>query len=1149
MWNLFRKAVVFAVASLVVEPLTASGQDRQGAVLAPSTPVRRELSNRESHSYQITLDSGRYLRVLVDQAGINLVVTVYGPTGAKLTESICREDGPKPVSLITDASGAYSLVVRSSDEEAVTGSYELKVEEVRDAASQDRTRIVAERSFDEAEQVRANGKADSDRQAIRKYQEALTQSLAAGDKQSEMRALIAIGETYHSLGEPKNALEYHSRALSLSRQMKDVRSEGEALNGLGVVYLRLGENQKALEYCTSALNLSREIRNRRGEARALNNLGEVHYAFGNRPKALEYYEQALPLWRDLAGRRGQAQTFFYLGSIHSDLSETEKARDAYKQALSLWRAVNDRRGQVLTLTAMGHLYSRLGEKQEALDLYDQARQLVQEISDPLLEAGILNGMAYVYEELGENDTSLEYYNRALRIYRDTSYKRNEAASLMAIGAVRRQKGEHQQALTYFHQALSVVQALNDKPLESYLLNNIAAVYDSLGDSNKALGYYEQALPLYRALGDQRGAAYALNGIGNIYDKWSRKEKALDYQNEALALNRASGDRFGEVSTLFNISRIERDLRRLTEARAHVEDATAKIERLRADVASHELRASFLATVRQNYELYIDLLMQQQKQQPSDALVAAALHISERARARSMIEMLTEARADIRRGVDGALLERERALRQLLGGKEELYGRLLAGKHTEEQATAAAKEIQSITTDYQRVQGQIRLTSPRYAALTQPQPLSVREIQRQVLDADTLLLEYALGDERSYVWAVTPDSLASFELPKRADVEAAARRVYELLASASETIKGETDRQREARLARAEACYPKAAAELSKMVLAPVASQLGTKRLLIVADGFLQYISFGALPAPAPGMPAAVAGKTTPGGERAKDDPQPLIADHEIISLPSASALAALRREIDGRKPAPRAVAVLADPVFDPEDSRVRYPTMHPSGRTSARLLSRDFERAIKETHVPRDGMAIARLPFSRREAQAIKAAAPPGEAMEAVDFEASRARAMSAELSQYRIIHFATHGLLNSEHPELSGIVLSLVDRQGQPQNGFLRVREVYNLNLPAELVVLSACQTALGKEVKGEGLVGLARGFMYAGAARVMASLWKVDDAATAELMRRFYGKMLGRGLRPAAALREAQVEMSKQRQWQAPYYWAGFVLQGEWR
>ncbi len=197
----------------------------------------------------------------------------------------------------------------------------------------------------------------------------------------------------------------------------------------------------------------------------------------------------------------------------------------------------------------------------------------------------------------------------------------------------------------------------------------------------------------------------------------------------------------------------------------------------------------------------------------------------------------------------------------------------------------------------------------------------------------------------------------------------------------------------------------------------------------------------------------------------------------------------------------------------------------------------------------REALRIPRLPFTRREAEAILAVTPASEGMKALDFRASRQTAISPDLAQHRIVHFATHGLLNSEHPELSGVVLSLVDEQGKPVDGFLRLHEIYNLNLPAEMVVLSACQAALGKEIKGEGLVGLTRGFMYAGAPRVVASLWKVNDVATAELMKRFYSGMLKENLRPAAALRVAKVAMWKQKRWHSPYYWAAFELQGEWK
>jgi CHAT domain-containing protein len=327
--------------------------------------------------------------------------------------------------------------------------------------------------------------------------------------------------------------------------------------------------------------------------------------------------------------------------------------------------------------------------------------------------------------------------------------------------------------------------------------------------------------------------------------------------------------------------------------------------------------------------------------------------------------------------------------------------------------------------------------------------------------------------------------------------------------------------------------------LSGTLLGPVSGQLQRKRLLVVADGALQYVPFGALPEP---PPAAAKGGVATGGYR------PLIAGHEVVSLPSASVVALLRSEAGRRAAATKTVAVLADPVFGKDDPRVKAKAGAPvaqKGADGAVAPASDVERSANDPGVT----TFDRLPVSRREAQLIEAAAPKGQSLVAVDFAASRATAMSAELGGYQIVHFATHSLIDDRHPELSGIVLSLVDERGQPQDGFLRLHDIYNMRLDADLVVLSACQTALGQEVRGEGLVGLTRGFMYAGAPRVVASMWNVGDEATAELMSRFYKNMLGKGMRPAAALREAQVSMWKERRWAAPYYWAGFVLQGEWR
>jgi CHAT domain-containing protein len=257
-----------------------------------------------------------------------------------------------------------------------------------------------------------------------------------------------------------------------------------------------------------------------------------------------------------------------------------------------------------------------------------------------------------------------------------------------------------------------------------------------------------------------------------------------------------------------------------------------------------------------------------------------------------------------------------------------------------------------------------------------------------------------------------------------------------------------------------------------------------------------------------------------------------------VTAPSASVLAALRREATGRGTAAKSVAIFADPVFSADDARVRRELSMPVSFSEPIRSGAGFS-----------GPEFLRLRFSRSEAYEIEKLAPPGSVLTALDFDASRETVLRTALSDYRVLHFATHSLLDSEHAELSGVVLSLVDRYGRPQNGFLRLYDIYNLRLGSDLVVLSACRTALGEEIKGEGLIGLTRAFLYAGARRVAATLWEIDDRTTAALMKRFYEGLLARNERPAEALRNAQVSLWKSKGWEAPYYWAAFTLQGEWR
>jgi len=830
------------------------------------------------------------------------------------------------------------------------------------------------------------------------------------------------------------------------------------------------------------------------------------------------------------------------------LEDKRKSIEKYHEALELCRRASDRDGEAQILNDIGEVYQSLGETQKALEKYNEALPLSRAIGARRVEAVTLNNIGVVYWTLGETQKALEKHNEALPVFQAVGNRSGEATTLKNIGTVYWSLGEMQRALEKYNEALTIYQVVGDRRGEANILNNLGLVYWSLGETQKALEKYNVTMPIRRAVGDRRGESITLYNIGTVYLSLGETQKALEKYNEALLISQVIGERNGEAANLLGIARVEQKRGNLTQARQAIEKAIGLIESLRANIVSQELRATYLAARQDLFESYIDLLMQMHKHDPAAAFDAIALAVSERVRARSLLELLMEAHADIRQGVDISLLERERSLQQRLNAKAAAQVRLLNREHIPEQADAAAKEIADITAEYEELQVQVRERSPRYAALTQPQPLNLTEIQQQVLDPDTLLLEYLLGDNASYLFVVSQTSITWRRLPKRAEIEEAARRVRELL-TAQQPRPGDTEAKYHARVKEAREGYWPKAAELSRMLLGPVASQLGRKRLAIVADGALQYIPFAALPAPSP---------KDEEGRNSGAEPQPLFVEHEIVSLPSASTLATLRRETAGRKPAEKTLAVLADPVFTDDDTRVRRNVGKAGAKEKTRsgdsdetdVVFQQMSRSGREAGVIGAEGAFGRLLSTRREAAAISALVPERERMRALDFEASRTTALRPELGEYRIVHFATHGMLNNIHPELSGIVLSLVDKEGQPQDGFLRLQDIYNLKLSAELVVLSACQTGLGKEVKGEGLVGLARGFMYAGAPRIVASLWKVDDRATSELMKRFYQGLLGpERLRPAGALRQAQLSIWKQKQWREPYYWAAFVLQGEWK
>ncbi|HKO98579.1 MAG TPA: CHAT domain-containing tetratricopeptide repeat protein [Pyrinomonadaceae bacterium] len=868
-------------------------------------------------------------------------------------------------------------------------------------------------------------------------------------------------------------------------------------------------------------------------------------------KAIEKFEAARPALRSLNLPVGDAVMLTMIGYAYSQLEQNQKAIEKFKESLPLYRSAGEQRGEAIALLHLGLMHTKLGEMETGLDFLDQALALFHSASEHQGEAMALAVIGSLYVSLGKPEELISYYNKVLEISRTTAARESEAVVLPEIAALYKLMGQNvvdqpEKAREGLEQLLSVSRSLRIPRGEALALLLLGLDHSFERETQKALSYYEQALPIFRDQHDRPGEGAALFGICMSHISAREYQKGFDYCAQALALHRAIGDRQAESLTLKQIAIGERDRGDLAASLTAIESAIANVESIRTKVVNPELRLTYFAGSQDYYEFYIDLLMRLHRKQANAGYDGKALHASERASARHLLDTLNEANADIRQGVDAALLQRERETQRRLNAKAQTQMILVSQKHSEAQAKAIAEEIQTQINELRQVETEIRQTSPHYAALMQPRPLTLKEIQTQVLDRDTVLLEYSLGEERSYLWVVTSSSMTSYELAKREEIETAAGRYYTLLNVRNKDVKDETSKQRADRVAQADLELPLVAESLSRMVLAPAAGELGTKRLMIVADGALHFVPFAALP-------------VVSGGATNTSRPRPLLADHEIVNLPSASTLSVVRGEVAGRTPAARSVVVLADPVFMKNDERVKKIETSNSG-TRPRIVSqaqvrgdntldRQLVKAAKDTGVATEGMYVPRLPGTRQEAEQIVAMVPAAERRLALDFGASRDTATNAELSQYRYVHFSTHGLLNSVHPELSGVVFSLVNERGESQDGFLRAHEIFNLKFPAEVVVLSACQTGIGKEVRGEGLVSLTRGFMHAGAPRVVVSLWDVSDSGTTELMVRFYRGMLKEGMRPAAALRAAQVSLMNDERWASPYYWASFTLQGEWR
>lgn len=867
------------------------------------------------------------------------------------------------------------------------------------------------------------------------------------------------------------------------------------LNNTGFLYQLLEEYEKAQQRYDACVEVARAIDSGDNEASCLFNSASLEVIRGDNRAALELFEQALESYRllyRLTGKKREkiGKTLDRIGSCHAVLGEPEKALSYFHQALELLAEINSPE-QANTLLELTRIHLDRGHFREALETSRRALELSEKTRDTARTASAHAYRALVLSRLGETGEALQHYLKGQRLFRDLGDRRWDAGISTILGQHQLNAGRTAAAMHSFHQTLALYRQLGDRHLEAVSLERIAEVHEALGEYRESLDHLAMARELFEATGSVKRVAWNHDLTGRIYHQLGRLDEAESEFRRAIEL--ATGIAHHHLSALsaYRLARTLRDQGRLGEALESVERALALNEDMRSRVVGDDLRSSFFAEYRNRPELHVDLLVRLHERDPEAGYDRRAFRASERARARTLNESLEASRLD-EAAVHASWDASEQALLQRLAQ--------LGGVLESNRADGLARTDGETGAAQRRAGKEER----RRARPDGSEPATVEALDldavRALLPAEVALLEYVLGEDASYAFLVLDTELHLYRLPAVAELVPEVVAVIEDMRRPTRLLHGQ-QAQRSHRL-------------LETLLPAPIRALADrAEHLLIVPDGALHYLNFEALRlGPALADPyllerwrISYAPSATTLGQLRSRPGRPASLDLVAFGNPDYSGAA---KQLDG---APLARAFIG-PFTDPADILVPLPeSQHEIERIAAH-----FDQ--KRTRV-----------FSGR--------------------EANERHARGDDPSRARYLHFATHSLLREDRPKFSSLVLTLDEQGSDPrdgEDGLLQVHEILDLELSADLVVLSACSTALGRELRGEGLVGLTQAFFNAGAPRLVASLWQVADASTAELMASFYTQLTASEA-PAEALRRAKLELIRGGEYAQPYHWAPFVLIGQ--
>ena len=1079
------------------------------APLAPGEAVEGDLAGGERCAYPVTLGAGDYARFYVEQRlagdrGIDLVVSLTAPDGSQVD----AVDGPggvavgEQLSLVAPAGGTYALVLAVVDPAAPRGRYRVELEERRAGRPGDEARVVIERKINEASQLSRLETEEADSRALAELAEALPLAERAGDAGHQGDCLTLMGDVHLARGQLQEARDLYTRAVEPYRRAGDRAGEAIALSNLGLTSRKLGDAAGALDGYRQALAVWTELGDGEERAKALHNMAVAAMAQGDLDQAASWLGEALPLWRSTGALAGEANSLNALADLELRRGEVDRALEDATAALARSRQAGAKSAEAYCLNSLAGIQRVRGDLLTARATYGEALKLNRRRGAAGDEAKVLDNLGVLESDLGEPEVARQNFEQALAVYTRLHLPDGQVDALCHLGSVQARYGDAAGALATFERALPLSRQLANPLSEALTLQWSGSALRALGRFDEAVERLRRALELEGAAEDRVGETLTRLELGSALAARGDVAEARQQLESALRLSLDLGFRVAESRARLRLATLDRRAGDLDRALSGAELAVQIYEDLRAALVGDQLRTSLFASSREYYEFYIDLLMELARQRPGAGYAERAFAVSERARARGLLDLLAEGRVELTRGIGPELRVEERRLEQRTAATERRLSEVLSARSPEATRVARLRdELSGLAGERRRLDERIRGEAPRYAELRHPSPLEAPAVQALLGDRQ-VLLEYSVGTRASYLFVVTRDRLQSFPLPPAAELRAEVAAYREALTSDERRNRG---------------AFILAARQLYDRLVAPAEPLLqGKPELLIAPDGALYFVAFDALLTPGPA------------GGGWSDLPF-LLRRRAISYVPSASVLATLAAAPAGERASGepgKLFVAFADPAYG---------------------LAEGLAPSAARASSPERLGALPRLVESGREVEEIAGLFGADRSALYLREAATEANVkQSAELRTARWVHFAAHGLIDEERPEKSGLVLTPVADPADPSDdGVLRVGEIFNLELDADLVVLSACDTGLGKEVSGEGLVGLTRAFLYAGTLSIVVSLWEVEDRSTADLMVELK-RNLDRGDDTAEALREAKLTLLRTPGAAAPRLWAPFVLVG---